>query len=37
MLDAYYTVRNWDPETGRPTREKLLALGLDEMANDLWG
>jgi aldehyde:ferredoxin oxidoreductase len=37
MLDAYYVVRSWDPETGRPTREKLLALGLDEVAKDLWG
>jgi aldehyde:ferredoxin oxidoreductase len=36
MLDAYYTARGWDPETGRPTKERLLALGLDDIATDLW-
>ena len=29
MLDEYYRLRNWDPETGRPTAEKLKELGLD--------
>ena len=28
MLLAYYTARGWDPETGRPSLEKLAALGL---------
>jgi aldehyde:ferredoxin oxidoreductase len=28
MLDEYYSVRGWDPETGRPTRETLEKLGL---------
>lgn len=37
MLAAYYQARGWDPVTGRPTREKLLALGLEEIADDLWG
>jgi aldehyde:ferredoxin oxidoreductase len=37
MLVAYYDVRGWDPVTGRPTREKLLALGLEDVAADLWG
>ena len=37
MLSAYYPARGWDPETGCPTREKLLALGLDDVAKDLWG
>ncbi len=37
MLDAYYAARSWDPESGRPTRGKLLALGLDDVAEDLWG
>jgi aldehyde:ferredoxin oxidoreductase len=37
MLEAYYAARGWNPETGRPTREKLLALGLGEIARDLWG
>jgi aldehyde:ferredoxin oxidoreductase len=36
MLAAYYSARGWDPVTGRPTREKLHALGLDDVAGDLW-
>jgi len=30
MLDEYYRARGWDVETGLPTREKLVELGLDE-------
>jgi aldehyde:ferredoxin oxidoreductase len=26
----------WDPETSKPTKEKLLELGLDDVARDLW-
>lgn len=26
----------WDPETAKPSREKLLELGLDSVAGDLW-
>jgi aldehyde:ferredoxin oxidoreductase len=26
----------WDPETCKPTKEKLLELGLDDLARDLW-
>ncbi|MBN2118628.1 MAG: aldehyde ferredoxin oxidoreductase family protein [Anaerolineales bacterium] len=37
MLSAYYAARGWDKETGKPTREKLLQLGLDDIAKDLWG
>jgi aldehyde:ferredoxin oxidoreductase len=37
MIKAYYGARGWDPGTGRPTREKLEALGLEDMAKDLWG
>jgi aldehyde:ferredoxin oxidoreductase len=37
MLAAYYSARGWDPETGRPTKGKLLALGLEDAATDLWG
>ena len=37
MLLAYYSARGWDPVTGRPTREKLCALGLEDVAKDLWG
>jgi aldehyde:ferredoxin oxidoreductase len=36
MLAAYYVARGWDPATGRPSKEKLLALGLADVANDLW-
>ena len=37
MLDAYYQARGWDPESGRPSLEKLLSLGLSDVAHDLWG
>jgi len=36
MLYAYYSHRGWDMETGKPSREKLLDLGLDDVAQDLW-
>ncbi len=36
MLSAYYEARGWDPETGKPTREKLLELGMNDIAKDLW-
>jgi aldehyde:ferredoxin oxidoreductase len=36
MLAAYYAARGWDPATGRPSKEKLLALGLADVAHDLW-
>lgn len=36
MLAAYYEARGWDATTGKPTREKLLELGLDDVAKDLW-
>lgn len=35
MLQEYYEVRDWDPETGKPSREKLEELGLGWMAEDL--
>jgi aldehyde:ferredoxin oxidoreductase len=37
MLSSYYEGRGWDMETGKPSREKLLELGLEEVAFDLWG
>ena len=37
MLAAYYEARGWDAETGKPSREKLLELGLDDIASELWG
>jgi aldehyde:ferredoxin oxidoreductase len=36
MLFGYYQARGWDEETGKPSREKLLQLGLEDVANDLW-
>jgi len=36
MLEAYYLVRGWDPQTGYPTKEKLEELGLDWLEDDLW-
>ena len=37
MLLAYYEARGWDPDTGKPSREKLIELGMQDVANDLWG
>ncbi len=37
MLREYYVARDWDWATGKPRREKLLALGMPEIARDLWG
>ncbi len=37
MLEAYYDARRWDKATGRPSKEKLIDLGLEDIARDLWG
>ncbi|MCD4719150.1 MAG: aldehyde ferredoxin oxidoreductase family protein [Desulfobacula sp.] len=37
MLKEFYETAQWDWETGKPLREKLLSLGLDKEAEDLWG
>jgi aldehyde:ferredoxin oxidoreductase len=37
MLSAYYEARGWDPQTGKPRREKLTQLDLEDIAKDLWG
>ena len=40
ILDSYYAHRGWDRESGRPTRERLEALGLGDVADDSkrsWG
>ncbi|MBC6939680.1 MAG: hypothetical protein DWB59_06585 [Anaerolineae bacterium] len=37
MLEAYYEARGWDKTTGKPSKEKLLELGMEEIARDLWG
>ncbi|MFX1259182.1 MAG: aldehyde ferredoxin oxidoreductase family protein [Promethearchaeota archaeon] len=36
MLKKYYKYRDWDWETGKPKKEKLIELGLEDIANDLW-
>lgn len=35
MLDEYYEARGWNKSTGIPTREKLLELGLEDVAEEL--
>lgn len=35
MLEAYYKAREWTPE-GIPTIEKLISLGLGDVADNLW-
>jgi aldehyde:ferredoxin oxidoreductase len=35
LLDEFYALRGWDPQSGRPTSEKLAALGLDDVAAEL--
>jgi aldehyde:ferredoxin oxidoreductase len=36
MLVAYYQHRGWDEETGKPSREKLIELELEDVAKNLW-
>ncbi|UCB42117.1 MAG: aldehyde ferredoxin oxidoreductase family protein [Dehalococcoidales bacterium] len=36
LLREYYDYRKWDWETGKPTKDKLLELGLEDAARDLW-
>jgi aldehyde:ferredoxin oxidoreductase len=35
MMDAYYDARGWEKETGKPMKERLVALGLEDAAEDL--
>lgn len=35
LLDEFYAQRGWDGLTGRPSREKLEELGLDDVADEL--
>lgn len=35
VLDKYYGLRGWDPKTDLPFREKLIELGLRDIAGDL--
>ncbi len=36
-LEEYYEARGWDKNTSKPTKEKLMQLGLQDVAKDLWG
>ncbi len=36
MLKEFYTVSKWDWETGKPEKEKLIELGLLQVAQDLY-
>jgi aldehyde:ferredoxin oxidoreductase len=36
LLDEYYQHRDWDWQTGRPSPKKLVELGLEEVAEELW-
>jgi len=36
LLKDYCVARGWDPDTGKPGKEKLLELGLDDVAKALW-
>ncbi len=36
MLDEVYEALGWDKATGKPTREKLKQLGLDDVAEAVW-
>jgi len=36
MLDEFYDAMGWDRETGIPRREKLVELGLGDVAEEVW-
>jgi aldehyde:ferredoxin oxidoreductase len=36
LLEEYYAWREWDWKTGKPSRAKLISLGLPEIAEELW-
>ena len=36
MLEKYFEARGWDWESGKPTKERMHLLGLDDIAQDLW-
>jgi aldehyde:ferredoxin oxidoreductase len=35
ILDEYYDLRGWDKETGLPSKDKLIKLGLSDIAESL--
>jgi len=36
MLEEYYALRGWEGTTGRPSKERLIALGLEQVAEVLY-
>ncbi len=36
MLKEYYKYHGWDWESGKPTKDKLIELGLDQVADKLY-
>jgi aldehyde:ferredoxin oxidoreductase len=36
LLREFYAARDWDWQTGRPSRARLIELGLPEIAEELW-
>ena len=36
LLKEYYDFRGWDWDTGKPKKEKLVELGLEDVAGDLY-
>jgi len=37
MVHEYYNIMGWDLKTGKPYRKTLIDLGLEDVAEDLWG
>ena len=37
LREEYYARRDWDWATGQPSRDRLISLGLPEIAEELWG
>jgi aldehyde:ferredoxin oxidoreductase len=37
MINEYYELMGWDKKTGKPWRCTLNRLGLEEVAEDIWG
>jgi aldehyde:ferredoxin oxidoreductase len=37
LYNDYLVARDWDPISGKPSKRKLLELGLQDVAEVLWG
>jgi len=36
LVNEYYKAMDWDQKTGKPSKKKLLELGLEDVAKDIW-